>query len=373
MRERFKILTGNSGDLEEKIFNLILDMGFIVVLLSAVVTCFENLSIFAALTSVVGALLFLITLLVNYYLRKRQLARLMLCYLANCFMLPVVFFTCGGINSGMPLYMIGGLFIIVPTLKGRSRIICMGISTLVHVATIIVSYFYMEGNILGYDPAFNPLAKLSLESRILDMVVSVVLVSIFICITSGLILSAYQRERAGKEKLVARLDDLSKKDELTGLYNRRELFWHMETMSRFWQKHYYVALFDIDLFKSINDNYGHLFGDKALAIIASELWKLCDGEQDEIAARYGGEEFVVLVKGEDDEKAFAKIDGVRKKVEELVWEGHEGLKITISAGMVYCEGYENIEQVLMDADKCLYQAKKEGRNRVIFGGTKDGE
>ena len=286
MLEKIKGILGTDKDLEERIFNVILDMGVVIVTISAIVTCFEKLSLFAAITSLIGAFLFLLTFFVNYNLGKQKAARLMLCYLANCFMIPVVFFTCGGIDSGMPLYILGGLFLIMPTLKGRERNICLIISMLVHVSTVAVSYFFMENNKSPHSfEDTNLLARLSLEDRIFDMIASVVLVSVFICVTTGLILDAYRRERDNKEKLLSRLDELSRKDELTGLYNRRELFWHMDTLERFWHKGYYVAMFDIDHFKRINDTYGHVFGDKALRVIAGKLGELVAGQQDEIAAR----------------------------------------------------------------------------------------
>ena len=370
MIEKLKKAFAEDRDLEDRIFNVILDMGVVIVTLSAIVTCFENLSVFATVTSLIGAFLFLLTFFTNYHLGKQKLARLMLCYLANCFLIPVVFFTCGGIDSGMPLYIIGGLFLIMPTLKGRERNICLIISLLVHICTVGFSYCFMENNKAAYDFGdTNILAKLTLEARIIDMIASVVLVSVFICITTGLILAAYRRERDNKEKLLKRLDDLSRKDELTGLYNRRELFWHLDTMERFWQKGYYIAMFDIDHFKKINDTYGHLFGDQALRVIAAKLNELVEGKQDEIAARYGGEEFVVLLRAEDDETAFAKTDGVRKQIEELSWEGYEDLTITISGGLLSCSGYTQIETMMSDVDVKLYEAKHSGRNRICLAGA----
>ncbi|MBO4336522.1 MAG: hypothetical protein J5842_00425, partial [Lachnospiraceae bacterium] len=129
---KIRVLLDYNKPLEEKIFSVILNVGAFVIFLSAIFTLFERLSAFATITTLLGVLLFLLTMVVYYKLKKGRLARLMLCYVINCLVLPVVFFTCGGIDSGMPLYLLGGLFIIIPTLKGRSRIICLIISLLTH-------------------------------------------------------------------------------------------------------------------------------------------------------------------------------------------------------------------------------------------------
>ncbi len=365
--KKIRVLFDNNKPLEEKIFSVILNVGAIVIFLSAIFTWFEKIGAFAMTTTLLGALFFLLTMVVYYRFKKGKLARLMLCYIINCLVLPVVFFTCGGIDSGMPLYLLGGLFIIIPTLKGRSRIICLIISLLTHITTIGISYNFMEGAKASTKIDNNILARLTVEARIIDMLSSIVFVSFFICMTTILILNAYQSERAKREVLLNRLDDLSKRDELTGLYNRRELFWHFNTMERIWEKHYYVAMFDIDHFKNVNDTYGHLFGDLAIKNIAGKINRICDGE-DEIAARYGGEEFVLLFKASGDEQALEKMNGLREDIANMKWEGQGDLSITISVGLCRCGDFDNAELILKKADELLYEAKHTGRNRVCISG-----
>ena len=364
MLEKIKNSLGdNNRDLEERIFSVILNTGMIITVLSAVVTCFESLSLFATATSFMAAILFAIDLFVYYKLGNSHAARLILCYVLNCFVIPILFFTCGGIDSGMPLYMLAGMFIIIPTLKGRKRIICFLVSLFIDVLAISLSYFMMESSPIYIPLGAHILSKLSYESRFMDMIFSMILISSFLCIATILILNDYQKERVRSRQLLMRLEEISKKDELTGLYNRRELFWHMNTMERFWKNHYYVAMYDIDHFKVINDTYGHLFGDKVLKEIADKIRSLSFGE-DEIAARYGGEEFAVLFKGENDATAFKKADEIRKAIESMEWEDREGLVITISGGVYACKEGMTVSEVLNGADVLLYKAKEGGRNRV---------
>lgn len=371
MAEKLKKLLGEEKTLEERIFAVTLVVGFIIVMISTIVTVIERLSPLASISSAIGALIFLLIMVVNYGLKKERLARLLLCYFMNCILIPITFFTCGGIDSGMPLYVLGGLFLIVPTLKGFERTVCFCFSLIVDICMIGISYNFMEGNKAKTHFDLDILAKLSLEDRIIDMIASVFLVSLFICMTTYLILSAYQSEREKKELLLEKLNNLSRKDELTGLSNRRELFNHFENVGLFSERKYYVGMFDIDHFKSINDTYGHIFGDFALKQIGIVLNAVVDPLENEIAARYGGEEFVLLLRAKDDEEAYERVEKLRKNVEELKWEEHPDLSITISGGIISCFGYDQLTSMLSGADKLLYEAKHSGRNRICTGKDKE--
>ncbi len=369
MKKLFEIIKSqlnSDSDLEEKIFASILNLGIIVVGISAVVTFFENISLFSTVTILMAALMFAITMVIYYRFHQTILARRMLCFLINCFLIPIIFFTCGGIDSGMPLYMMAGLFMIIPVLDGRDRIVCFITSLLVDVCVIFISYCMMDGAPESIMIHSDILTKLSLGARVSDMIFSLVLMSTFMCLTLAIVLKAYRTERKGREDLLRKLEMLSKKDELTGLYNRRELFWHLETMKTFFGKRYFIAMFDVDHFKMINDTFGHLFGDVALKEIAKKMSDFCDRQEDEIAARYGGEEFVIFFKAMDDKEAFRKIDKLRKEIGQMQWEEHPGLSITISAGVSICAHGKPLEETLGEADKQLYAAKRSGRNKVCM-------
>lgn len=353
--------------LEERVFAVTLLVGFAIIIISTLVTVIEKLSLLASVFSLSGAVIFLIIMIINYKWKKEMLARLLLCYFMNCCVIPVTFFSCGGIDSGMPLYMLAGLFVIIPTLKGTKRIVCFVISLICHICTIGISYNFMEGNRAKTHFKNNILAKLTLENRMIDMITSVLLVALFICATTYLILEAYQKERENKEILMERLDDLAKKDELTGLFNRRELFRHFDAVGLFSERKYYVVMFDIDHFKSINDTYGHIFGDHALRIISNELSSICDEAENEIAARFGGEEFVLLLRAKDEDEAYKRVEDLRERIAALKWEEYPDLSITISGGVIDCYGYDKLNSMLSEVDKLLYEAKQTGRNRICVG------
>ncbi|MCP4599439.1 MAG: GGDEF domain-containing protein [Proteobacteria bacterium] len=158
-------------------------------------------------------------------------------------------------------------------------------------------------------------------------------------------------------------------DELTGLYNRRfferSLSYEIERFLRY-RHPISVVLFDIDYFKKINDNYGHNMGDGALrhtATIAKDSIRGAD-----IIARYGGDEFVILQPDTQLEDSIITAERLRARVEDapLAING-DRLHLTVSAGVTAVGDniHARTEGVIQTADQALYQAKDEGRNRVV--------
>jgi diguanylate cyclase len=164
----------------------------------------------------------------------------------------------------------------------------------------------------------------------------------------------------------------AKQDPLTGLANRagfhdrvRELASDVEAVG---QTHSLVMA-DIDKFKSINDTYGHLFGDKIIKVVAKAFANLTKGK--DLVARFGGEEFIVLLPDTPLEGARALAENIRGSIERgRVYNpktGEEIRRITISLGVTEMVAGETIEATVARADEALYRAKTNGRNRVEIG------
>ena len=171
----------------------------------------------------------------------------------------------------------------------------------------------------------------------------------------------------------ARLTDLSYRDPLTGLANRRSL---TETAhgiledACLWQEPVGVIVLDIDRFKPYNDRFGHLAGDAALRAVASIL---ADSVRDgDVVARFGGEEFVCLLPGADTGTAAELAERMRARVQ--AWQPEDGpadSAVTISAGVVTLvpRPGQPLSELLGRADGALYEAKHAGRNRVCLDGS----
>ncbi|MEU8660769.1 diguanylate cyclase [Actinoplanes philippinensis] len=150
-------------------------------------------------------------------------------------------------------------------------------------------------------------------------------------------------------------------DALTGLPNRRSADDRLPKMAA--GGPVWVALADVDHFKRVNDRYGHPIGDEVLRRIARIL---LDGiGQADLVARFGGEEFLLAVHGSGAEDARAQCELMRAAVAAYPWESIEpGLSVTISIGLAEADGPDSLAGALNRADQRLYDAKRQGRNRV---------
>lgn len=170
-----------------------------------------------------------------------------------------------------------------------------------------------------------------------------------------------------RKTIEARLRTLSEIDELSGLSNRRKL---MSVLSIHWEvfeRHATpttVFIFDIDLFKKINDQHGHEAGDRVIKTVA-ELCR-CELRSSDSAARLGGDEFVVVMPHTHVEQAIFIAERLRARIALQLREIcvlSNGA--TISGGVsVFVQGDSSYNDVLKRGDKALYQAKAAGRNRI---------
>lgn len=170
------------------------------------------------------------------------------------------------------------------------------------------------------------------------------------------------------------VEQQSMTDQLTGIANRRRYDLYSvvkwEEAVRL-QIPFSVFMFDIDNFKIYNDTFGHPAGDKVIAAVADILSDSLKRVTD-FVARYGGEEFVAIVLGDDAKKVYGHVDRIRQRVEELQipQEASVGKWVTISSGGVTVVpkcGYQ-YSAYLQIADTMLYDAKRYGRNRVVWLG-----
>lgn len=173
--------------------------------------------------------------------------------------------------------------------------------------------------------------------------------------------SAYVALEDAHKQLLA----LSRKDQLTGLYNRTaisEVIKAEVERSRRYQQPLAMVMVDIDRFKRINDCYGHDAGDRVLEKIASIL--MCNLRQPDVVGRWGGEEFLVIAPGSDHIAAAQLAERLRRFIEEVP-VGDFPEPITASFGVAQLQDTQGHDQLLFAADMAMYEAKNSGRNRVV--------
>ena len=171
------------------------------------------------------------------------------------------------------------------------------------------------------------------------------------------------------EKRMQEQQAKSLQDALTKLGNRAAFDeYFAKEIVRFHHKKFDLAItvIDLDDFKRINDTYGHTAGDKTLQVIANTLKKVIGN--DAFIGRYGGEEFVIVFSGIDKITVMNRLNILRKKVASLPFTfKNNRVSITLSIGVSLVQKNDNVHSSFERADTALYQAKKDGKNRVIYG------
>jgi len=160
--------------------------------------------------------------------------------------------------------------------------------------------------------------------------------------------------------------ELSLKDPLTGLYNRRGLQFIIEQQQLFSPSQtssLFACVVDIDYFKRINDSYGHDGGDLVLEVF-SDLMKHHLKKED-LCCRLGGEEFLLLFFATDTNSATQFLEGLRKTIEtsQIAYQEHR-ISVTASFGLTNWQSNDSFESLVNRADKAVYEAKDNGRNQI---------
>jgi diguanylate cyclase (GGDEF)-like protein len=168
-------------------------------------------------------------------------------------------------------------------------------------------------------------------------------------------------------RLTSQMENRASRDYLTGLLNRRAMTKVIE--NEYQRCHRYknnssLIMIDLDNFKLINDHYGHKVGDQALKYISKKLSE--DLRANDFLSRWGGEEFLLLLVGISPLDAELVFDRIHNKLRQSTFDFDDrSIHISISAGLVGLTDFESADRALLEADKLLYLAKKNGKSRVV--------
>lgn len=274
---------------------------------------------------------------------------------------PFLFFQTAGYDGTAGLFALLTVFMLAVVFKGRSAVILVCLNILVWAAACTLHYHYPE-LVVPHDSGL---------AEYIDYMVALVLATAGMGILAGYLRGAFELETHHIHSLLQkleennkRLSELSSRDPLTGIYNRRFLIEYFQTEMELLMVsgvRYCAMMLDLDKFKGINDTYGHGFGDEVLVQFAQSVQAIL--RKQDVFARIGGEEFVVLLYDVDPKAAYEIAERARITVSELLFRGQ--IRVTVSIGLVKAKRGEDVDRLLERADACLYRAKEAGRNRVI--------
>lgn len=279
----------------------------------------------------------------------------------NVLLYPSLWIFNGGSNGPSLIFMLFNAILIAVVLN-RYSYVKMAIFQIIVLMLLLLSEYSYPNLIRDYSNDFV---------RLIDYGFSFTLVFAFSVFVIVKIMNEYNKtinkfEEMNKEimEVNQKLKIASETDEMTGLYNRRYIMNLLEDCMQNHASLQYITLImiDIDHFKSINDTYGHSFGDEVIksicSVISSNLRKT-----DKIG-RIGGEEFLIVMPDIDKNDAELKAEILRELVAAIEWPNDE-LEVTISCGVYSFSSDETIDVALEQVDLRLYKAKELGRNMVI--------
>ena len=215
------------------------------------------------------------------------------------------------------------------------------------------------------EPGYPPVVA----AAYVGMVVVVLLSSTFLTTRVQSTREHLRRQKSELARALEQIRELATHDDLTGLLNRRAMFerMHIEQRRSLRTGHpLLVAQLDIDHFKAVNDTLGHSKGDLVLQAFADTVRHSV--RETDVLARWGGEEFVLLLCDTPAEEAAALLERVRQAVQAMrvpLPQGGEPIAITVSIGLACHVQSDTLAHTLERADKALYAAKAQGRNRVV--------
>ncbi len=271
------------------------------------------------------------------------------------FLIPFLWFTIGGATGPTASLMLTGGLCIAIVFKGAVRTSMLAMEAIMLIAFIALEYHFPD--------IFIPYPTRT--SHYSDLAFGLTMSLVVNSILAYTVVGQYARVRDEKTRLVRRLECLSLTDALTGLNNRRFLSASIdEEMRRAYDtgSRLTLCILDIDHFKEINDTYGHEYGDDVLFNIAQIMKaSLTEGE---IFGRYGGEEFVVLFPGKNPTEVLPAVRALSDHVRTHSWS--HGKPVTLSGGLSSYVRGTSYSDFIEAADKNLYHAKREGRDRIIY-------
>lgn len=253
---------------------------------------------------------------------------------------------CLGYRFGFHLYCMSMIPIIFYTEYMAFQLKTNSINTTLYSAFVIIAYLVSTGYSAYMSPIYDVDSRIAGAFWLFNALVVLGFVTFYSRLLIKMIIASEKQ-----------LSERANRDRLTHLYNRHYM---MEQLKEAYadDKAYYIAMLDIDNFKSINDKYGHLAGDEVLRKVALIMEDVC---KDCIVSRWGGEEFLILTT-----EGAELIEKLRRAVEDMVIEFEDQIiKVTLTAGVELKNKDIKFNKWIVAADEKLYIGKNSGKNRVV--------
>lgn len=337
--------------MREREFYILSVIGTLTNIIGLMISIISRASLQGKLVVGFGAIAMLLCTVYGYSTRKVEGMFDVMMIVINLIEFPWMFLLITGLDGGNSYYFFMGLLLIMMFMKNSKRLL------------FIILTLSVDGIVMAYDYSVR-CAGMNRNEKMpyLGRIVAYFIVGLFVVVVAYVSEREQQKQNEIIMELNQELKDLSEQDPLTKCYNRRYLTDYLEQMEEESKQKVFVLMIDVDNFKMINDTYGHSFGDEVLIYMAETLKELMGDKG--IAARFGGEEFIAVMETEKVTEMQFFAEGVKEKL-VLFSQEKKNIDITFSGGIQRWEENFDMTQLLKKVDSKLYQAKAQGKNKVI--------
>lgn len=281
----------------------------------------------------------------------------------NFLIMPFLYIALGGIKSSMVLYFVVAIVFSVLMLNDAIKGFLLVFFAFLWYGALL---WAEATNWHGFADLIKSLVVYH-GNEYLDTFLDLIVCALCIAVLVKILAKNFEAQQSRSDRLLAQMEELSVKDPLTGAYNRRFLIRYLEssiTSCRTGGRNIAIVMFDIDKFKRINDDYGHLVGDEVIKAVADILNRSC--RDYDIVSRYGGEEFILVLPGATEETAILRANQIREKFSAMKISPEIDRPVTISGGVAELSiSMKTTEDFIKAADDNLYIAKETGRNKIV--------
>lgn len=275
---------------------------------------------------------------------------------------PCVYIITEGFRGSNPMFAVAGVVLLIVLYSERIKWILVSLECTIYLSLSAIQMYRPSWFVTYADE----------QARLTAMCVSLVLSFVGCSVFINTLITVFEKKNSDNQELMKKLtkanhnlEELSIRDSLTGIFNRRYLLKISEELIKDYERmnsQMSVLMIDIDYFKKVNDTYGHVFGDWVLVRVSEMIKEGLRGT--DILARYGGEEFSVILPNTELKDATQIAERVRKHVASM--RNRKGGAVTVSIGVAEYQPGQSMVELIECADKCLYEAKRRGRDRVVF-------
>lgn len=325
----------------------------------AITGCISNIAGFTANAAIFGftpqtlfcaacALIIIASSLVGFLTGRTYVATIIILLVLGFVEFPILYISYGASTA---VYMLVAEIGIITFMKPVHRVVMGAAVFVADIAAFVVRSRFPQLNMAN-------------DNMELDTLFSFIIAFIGIMVAVAIVIVQYERQAKQLSEMGEELTLAVNTDPLTEIRNRRYLMQYLEKQTAQMDNEKHCAvLIDLDLFKSVNDTYGHVFGDKVLKQFADTVKKNL-GEND-LIARFGGEEFMILFGTDNEEEIITTMDTISKEY-AIFSEKEKGKEFTFSAGAAIYSKNSSITDIFTTADKRLYKAKAAGRNMIVM-------